>query len=255
MLGISIKGKLQFIAVQVDSECLMEAVHSTQGIPSILRIGFIRGSGLLSKRLGVIKATLAVAHASCVRVVLPALSVQHVLAHQGIQQRMRLFVRQLCRDDRVKVIWSKQLVPSSKGDQDVSMREASLLELYHIQPGYNTPKDLVFLQLFQQSLKLALEDTCHQVRTHGCSLAWQQVLHNLLPLRVASHCQKGVRAVAVTADCHCILHHMHQAKLRLVCCFLGGRRSLSRTQMKAASFAAHGLLYVSPEGWKYIECT
>ncbi len=106
-------------------------------IPTILWIGVISGIGLLSKRHRVIKAASAITHACCIWKVLPALFVQHVLAHQGIQQRMRLFVRELCRDNRVKVIKSTHIVLSSKGDQDVSLREAPLLELYDMQLGYN----------------------------------------------------------------------------------------------------------------------
>lgn len=54
-----------------------------------------------------------------------------------------------------------------------------------MQLGYNRTKNLAFLQFFQQTLQLAFEDMRHQVRTYSCSLAWQQVIHNLLPPWIA----------------------------------------------------------------------
>ena len=47
MLGMLIKGKLQFVAVQVDSECLIEAVNSLQNIQNTFASVSMTWSGQL----------------------------------------------------------------------------------------------------------------------------------------------------------------------------------------------------------------
>ena len=78
--------------------------------------------------------------------------------------------RQLSGDNRVDVVGREQTVLCNQNDQDVRMRQATLLELDDVEVRHRASKDAIFVELFQEVVELELEDARDQVRAIFCRL-------------------------------------------------------------------------------------
>jgi len=65
------------------------------------------------------------------------------------------------------------------------MWEAPLLVLDGPDPAQPRSKAFLVADLVQEISYLEIEDACHQVRSVCCTLVWQQLAFNLLPLGVS----------------------------------------------------------------------
>jgi len=124
--------------------------------------------------------------------------------------RVGVGVRDLGRDIRIVIRRSCRLVVRTHDEQNVGVREATLLELNDVKHGNNFPENLLLQQIVQELLQLDVEDAGSEVRTVNRCLVGEKLRRDLRPLGIAGKRDKIVRRGGVCShNGHCILVQLH----------------------------------------------
>jgi hypothetical protein len=145
-------------------------------------------------------------HAGSVWIRWPTGTMEHVPRDRREEFGLKDRVWEMCRDDPVDVVLILKLILRMENEQDMRMREASLLKLNHGEMSHDSAKSRISEKHVHQLLQLQLEDTADNVRAVlrrpvGCAT----VFNNLVPLRVASERDEQIWFPERADDTHCIL--------------------------------------------------
>ena len=142
---------------------LSVGIGSTVVRAGILGITIFAIAGFGTELLWIVLAALAIDHARGFWMFRTAGTMHHALCDGGIERGMSNGVRDLSRDDGVKVRGVTDLVVLPQKDQEVDMRQTTLLKLYGEDKALDIPKEAT-LNVFEHGLDLLSKDTCDNVR-------------------------------------------------------------------------------------------
>ncbi len=92
-----------------------------------------------------------------------------------------------------------------KKDENVCMRQPTLLKLSDIDSRNRASQNMVLVNVIDQFLQLDLEHSGYQIRSILRLLSEQQRSSDFKPLGIVSECNKRIRTVGPFVDCHGIL--------------------------------------------------
>ena len=134
--------------------------------------------------------------------------VDHLVHHDGLQRAARR--RDFSAHHRVEVITAQKPETATKDDEDVGVRQPTLLPLHRHQIALDIPEDTLLDELVHQPPQPQLEDAGHDVGAVTGILARQQRLLDLWPLRVAGEGDEKVRLPQLPDNGHTILVQLLQ---------------------------------------------
>jgi hypothetical protein len=182
--------------------------------PGIFRISVSTKTGCGAKFLGEMLAALTIDHAGCSEVLRTTGTMDHTLCDGLIKHGLSFRVRDLGRNERVDMrnITNLELLPQE--DEEMDMRQTPLLKLYGEDKSKNTSKQAI-LYVLEHGLHLLGKDTCHNIRTISSGLMsfpliWiiviglirEEVVLDLWPVGIGSHCDEEVWLATVTCNGH-----------------------------------------------------
>src|ERR1700723_93060 len=100
--------------------------------PGILWITILYKGGFRAELLGIMFATFSINHARGIRISWTTWTMHHNRGDSFVEERRGFRIRNLGRHQRIYTSRIMDLVIRMKEDENVSMRKATLLELYHI---------------------------------------------------------------------------------------------------------------------------
>jgi hypothetical protein len=214
------------IGVIRDDIAIVKGLTSGIGIgPTIVGSGIFRitifaEAGLRTEDLWKVLATLSIDHAGCGWEFRTARTVHHALSDSGIEGGMGNGIRDLSRDDGVDVSCITYFEGLPQKDEEMDVRQTTLLKLYGEDKALNIPKE-TFLYVFQHGLDLLGKDACHYVRTIRGGLTFprligiviiviicEEIVIYLWPAGICGHGEEDVRFAAMASDGHRVLKEL-----------------------------------------------
>jgi hypothetical protein len=192
----------------VDPMCaLLKGVASvTTSCPGI---GVLCDGGALTEGLGKTFGTGAILHAGRPPIFITTGAMNHELLDK--LKQLRMILRKLRGHETVDLLWSMQLGMRLEEDNDVSVRKAPLLELDRIKEARNVTKHPI-LDVFDEGVKLGMEDTRDQVGTLSSCLTIEQLILDFRPGRIGSHGDEKVSSSKMPVDGQGVLTELlHEA--------------------------------------------
>jgi len=92
-----------------------------------------------------------------------------------------------------------------QNEKHVTVVKASLLEFDYHHIGCDFSEDVLLEEVITESGELEIEDSTGEIRSHAGDLAREEVLLDLLPLRIARHGEENVGLSMAGDDGHRIL--------------------------------------------------
>ena len=127
-------------------------------------IGIIRDGGLVTEWLGETFAALSILHAGSIGIVRATGSMDHVLHHQLMQLRMGVRIRNLSREELVEFIRSLKLGIRMEEDDEMSVRQAMLLEFIGVAVSDGLAQTSQLHDIIEHLIMLHMEDSTDNVR-------------------------------------------------------------------------------------------
>lgn len=143
---------------------------------------------------------------------------EHSVLDSLVGGRVSFRVRDLSGDIFVVIGRIFRLVIRTHDEQNVCVRETTLLKLDDMDHGDNFPKNLFLQQVVEKLLQLDVKDAGSQVRTVDRCLMWEKLRRDFRPLGIARKRDEIIRVGGVcTHNGHCILiqlvHRPRSAKI------------------------------------------
>ncbi len=114
-------------------------------------------------------------------------------------------------DHAVYILDGVWLAVFSKKDENVCMRQPTLLKFNDIDSHNRASQNMLLVNVIDQLLQLDFEHSGYQIWSILRLLSEQQCSLHLKPLGVASECNKRIRATGPSANCHGILIILNHA--------------------------------------------
>jgi hypothetical protein len=120
-------------------------------------------------------------------------------------QPVCLWIQKFSTDHAVYILNHVWLAVLGKEDENVCMRQPTLLKLNDIDSHNRASQNMFLVNVIDQLLQLDFEHSGYQIRSILRLLSSQQRSFDLRPLGIASECNKRIQATGPSADCHGIL--------------------------------------------------
>ena len=130
---------------------------------SILQITILAQAGFSTEILWIMLAALSFDHARCIWEFRATGTMDHALGNSGIEDRVSDWIWDLSRDNGVNVTYITYFEPLLQKEQEVDVRQTTLLELY----SEDKPLDISKhprLYIVKHGLYLLNKDASHNVR-------------------------------------------------------------------------------------------
>jgi len=111
----------------------------------------------------------------------------------------RVGIWELRRHKAINIFWSVQLGARLEEDNDMSMRETSLLKLNGVEMSCPSTQYIIS-DILDKRLKLGTKHSDHQVREISRMLTWKECSLNLRPVRIGSHGDEEIPSSIVPVD-------------------------------------------------------
>ena len=128
-------------------------------------IGVIRDGGLVMEWLGKTFGALAILHAGTIGILWTTGSMDHVLHHQFMELRMDIRIRNLSREEFVEFIRSVKLGIRMEENNEMGVRQATLLELIGVAIANGFPQTSHLHDVIEHFIMLHMEDSTDNVCT------------------------------------------------------------------------------------------
>ena len=128
-------------------------------------IGVIGDDGLIMEWLGKPFGALAILHAGSIGILWTTGSMDHILHHQLMKLRMGVRIRNLSREELVKFIRSLKLGIRMEEDDEMGVRQATLLELIGVAIANGLSQTSCLHNVFEHLVALHVKDSTDNVWT------------------------------------------------------------------------------------------
>jgi hypothetical protein len=138
-------------------------------------------------------------------------TMHHASGNHLVGQPICLWIRKFNTDHAVYIVDHVWLVVFGKEDENVCMRQPMLLKLNDIYSRNHVAHNMLLVNVIHQFLQLDFEHLGYQIRLILRLLFGQQHFFDLRPLGITSECNKRIRAMSPSVDCHgiwIILNHV-----------------------------------------------
>ena len=129
----------------------------------VSRISVLIHHSAICEGLGVVFGTLAIVHASCCWIGCTTWPVNHTLLHRIKKLRLSFRIRPPGRNSGVDVLWCQHLRALLQKDEEVHVRQTSLLKLDGIHIGNRLAKNPLLVYVLDKSFFLHIKHTRDQV--------------------------------------------------------------------------------------------
>ncbi len=132
-------------------------------------------------------------------------TMHHASGNHLVGQPICLWIRKFNTNHAIYILDKVWLAVFSKEDENVCMRQPTLLKLNDIDSHNHASKNMLLVNVIDQLLQLDFEHSGYQIRSILRLLSGQQHSLDLRPLGIANECNKRILATGPSPNCHGIL--------------------------------------------------
>ncbi len=129
----------------------------------------------------------------------------HASGNYFVGQPVCFWIRKFSTDHAVYIFNRVWLVVFSKEDENVCMRQLTLLKFNDIDSHNRASYNMLLVNVIDQLLQLDFKHSGYRIRSILRLLSKQQHSLDLKPLGIVSECNKHIWAAGPSAYCHGIL--------------------------------------------------
>ena len=151
---------------------------------SVDRVAILVHNGRFREGSGIAFGAFAILHTLSTGFDSSARPMHHTLRDDAVEVRLLVAIRNFSADDGINVLDGLRLVLGMQDDQDVGMRQATLLELYNVHSSHNSTQNMLVKQVLAKSVEFEFEDPRDDLGAFLSGLARQDSSGDFSPLGV-----------------------------------------------------------------------